>query len=619
MIKTHIINKFPYGVIDTLTDDKIPEGAASRATDWIPQGDRIELRRGMLLMGSDGGAGRVSGLHVTSKADGSQLMYKTFARKLEYYDESLSTPDWAETGSNLLPAAADGEDTSFDNYSSLAGAQMLLSSPSSGLYKVMTANPASYTNLTDTAKNFAGYIKAYFNRLILWFRKKDKTGIYGSYIDSQTYTTVSAEALASVASGTLAFKGGGATRTCFGVQITVTATGEIFTDDFNGVLTGSLGNTGTINYTTGDFTTTATGAGTADYQWENSNNGGIGDFTKSTPRTAGQGFVFRQDDGGGSALGVGLYNAILYCIHVFRAWELNITATDTGATNLPYRDQVGLASHRAYTSTERGIYYIDDKNSTDAQLKLLTLEQLSSLVRPKSISKKPIKGIIIGIDLSNYLFDQAAMIEWGDYIVVACRSSNSDVNNKVLIYNQQSGAFSWHNYFVSCFAIYNGRLMAGDSVTNNVYNLFSGWDDDDSNIVDNAWETELSDHAMEELKKTKKIVLQGQISVEQGYDVYANTDNNGYVLVGSISGQGNYVDKGTSVTIGSVSTGSNIIGGGSSGLPVYNYEHPLRLGTGKYQRIKLKFVATGLGYVSIGSYKWFKIVPKGKKILSKYR
>lgn len=617
MIRSREIIQFPYGQIDTITDDKIPEGAASMAKDWIPQGDRIELRRGYLRMGSDEGIGRVSGFHVTQKADGTQIMYKKIGRKLKYYDEVTS--DWIETGTDLFPAAAENDDASFDNYASLAGNQMFISSPNSGLYKVMTANPASYTDLTNTAKNFAGYIKAYFNRLILWFRNKDKTGIYGSYIDNQQYTTVSAEALTDVASGTLAFKSGGSTRTCFGVQITLTSSGEIFTDDYNGILTGSLGNTGTINYTSGAYTTTASGAGTADYQWEDSNNQGLGDFTKSGTRTAGQGFIFRQDDGGGSALGVGLYNAILYCIHVFRAWELTITTDDTNATNLPYRDQVGISNHWAFVSTERGIYYIDDKNQSDPQLKILSLETLSNLVKPKSISKKTVKGIILGVDLSGYVFDQAAMIEWGDYIVVACRSANSSVNNKVLLYNQQSDAFSWHNYSVSCFGIYNGLLMAGDSVTKNVYNLFSGWDDDDSNIVDNSWETELSKHGIEELKKTKKIILRGLISVNQGYDVYANTDNNNYVLIGSISGQGSYVDRGQSVSIGSAMLGSQTVGGSSFSSSAYNYEHALRLGLSKYKRIKLKFVATGIGYVSVNAYKFWKITLKGDKQLSKYR
>lgn len=77
-------------------------------------------------------------------------------------------------------------------------------------------------------------------RMVMWDLANDKTGLYGSFIDEANYTTVSAEVIADTATGTLAFKGGGSTRTCFGVVITDTSSGEVFTDNYNGVLTGSL-------------------------------------------------------------------------------------------------------------------------------------------------------------------------------------------------------------------------------------------------------------------------------------------------------------------------------------------------------------------------------------------
>lgn len=612
------ISNFAYGQIDTIEALKIPPGSASAALDWIPLGDRIELRRGYSLLGSDDGVGRVTGIHVMVKADGTQILVKTYARKVKIYDETLATPDFVEMGSDLLPVAASGEDILFDNYSSLAGAQTLFSSPSSGLYKVMCANPTSYTDLTDGTKNFSGRIRIYFNRLILWFRLKDKTGIYGSRIDAAVYTTITGEATTSL-SGTLAFKAAGTTRTCFGVVITLTGTGEVYTDDYNGVLTGSLGGTGTINYTSGAYTISAAGVGTASYQWENSNNQGLGDFTKDNPRLASQGFVFRQDDAGGSAMGVGLYGAVLYCLHVLRTWQLSITQDDTGATNLPYRDKVGIPNHRAYVPTGDGVYYVDDANSKDIQLRLLTLQQLSGLVVPTSVSKHTVKGIILGVDLSGYSFDQSAMIEYGDFIVVACRRNASAINDRVLLYNQKTGAISWHDYFVSCFAIKDGILYAGDSVSNNVYALFSNFDDDDSIISSNFWETELSNLGMAQLKKCKRIRLQGLITIDQAYDVLSSVDNGSFTLRGTISGNGSYVDRGNAVLIGASGIGINPIGGSSAGVSVYNYEHELPLRLDKFNKIKLRFVAQNIGYVSINSYEWFNIRPMGQKLPKKYR
>ena len=47
---------------------------------------------------------------------------------------------------------------------------------------------------------------------------------------------------------------------------------------------------------TGDYTLSVSGTGTVDYQYEIPTLYGVARFTKSSPRTAGQGFIFRQDE-----------------------------------------------------------------------------------------------------------------------------------------------------------------------------------------------------------------------------------------------------------------------------------------------------------------------------------
>src|SRR3989338_9508197 len=152
------VSDFSYGTIDTVEDQSIPNGAASRSLNWLTLGDRIELRRGLDLLGTESlGTGSIDGLHVTQKADGTQIAYRKRGRKLEYYD--TATEDWVEVGTNLFPAAAETDECSFDNYASLAGAQMFVCSPNAGPFKIMTANPGSYTDLTDATKNYQGRIK----------------------------------------------------------------------------------------------------------------------------------------------------------------------------------------------------------------------------------------------------------------------------------------------------------------------------------------------------------------------------------------------------------------------------------------------------------------------------
>jgi hypothetical protein len=47
-----VINDFPNGIIDTIEDHDIPDGAASASLNWVTKGDRIEVRRGSSVVGS---------------------------------------------------------------------------------------------------------------------------------------------------------------------------------------------------------------------------------------------------------------------------------------------------------------------------------------------------------------------------------------------------------------------------------------------------------------------------------------------------------------------------------------------------------------------------------------
>jgi hypothetical protein len=618
-VRTEAVTAFPFGTIDTIEEQSIPQGAASASQNWLTYGDHIELRRGYQLLGTENvGSGEIQNTGIAERADGTQVLFRKNGQKLQYY--STATSDWVEVGTNIFPAAALNDYASFANYASLAGNQFFVCSPNAGPFKIMVANPGNYTDLTDSAHNFQGYMKIKQNRMMLWGRTKDKTGVYGSYIDAAAYTTVSGEATTSL-SGTLAFKAAGALRTCFAVSITLTGSGEVYTDDYNGNLNGSLGGTGTINYTTGAYTLSNSGVGTATYQWENSNNTGITDFTKSSPRTAGQGFVFRQDDGGGALMNVLSYGDVEYCIHETKTWALTLTATDTNATNLIYRDRVGIPNWQASCETGSGIFYIDDTDQADPQIRLLTLNRIGTDVIPVSISKARklnAEGTIVGLDLSNYRFDKAVMREWGDFVILACRYKDSSKNDTLITYNKLHGSLDKHTLSASSLVVYNGTLVCGDSVSSNNYTLFSGFDDDDS-LINNSWEGSLSDFGTDYIKKVKKFIVQGKIQASQSFDIYVALDSGSYSLVGSISGSGTYVDAGNPFLVGTETIGSHVIGDGGDGVNAFNYEHILVLKSDKFNRIKLKFVATGIGFLTITMYKWFDIRLYAKKELIKYR
>lgn len=607
-MREHAITTFKYGVINAIEPQSVPDGAASDALNWITRGDKIELRRGSDVLGTEiAGVGRSTGVHVAYKADGTQVYFRARGQKIEYYNSSSDL--WVEVGSNLLGSTADGEDVFFANYQTNAGAQLWISSPNSSLFKIMVANPGSYTDMYDGSKNFKGYIAIHQNRMWLWGRVADETGIYGSYIDTQTYTTVSGEATTSL-SGTLAFKSGNPKGTCFGVQITITATGEVYSDDYNGILTGSLGGTGTINYTTGEYTLSNSGVGTAAYQWENSNTNGISDFTKSATRTAGQGFIFRQDDGGGPARNLFPLGSTMYCFHERRTWALTLTADDTSATNDIFREYVGIPSLRGAVASSIGIFYIDNTDQSKPLFRKLYLSSGSSEVLPKTVTEN--------IDLSGYTFDDCVMHEWNDYIVFSGKSSGSTVNDRLFVYHKIWESVDIFDHYVSCLAIGNGTLIAGESISDNVLTLFSGFDDSDSSI-NNYWISNISTLGAENLKKTKRLVLEGEIQTNQSFKVYISNDRGGFSLVATVSGTGDYVDTGNAVTVGAQTIGSREVGGGGDGVDAYHYLTEINLALDKYENRQLKFEAIGLGYVSITKIIERDIRLYAHKIPSKYR
>lgn len=608
IMQNKIISQFKYGVVNNLESQSLPDGAASDSLNFLTKGDKIELRRGSQIMGTEiTGSGSNDGLWTTYKSDGTEIIYRKRGRKLEYYD--TTTSDWIEVGSDIFPLSAVNDDASFANYQSLAGAQLWISSPNSSLYKIMTGSPASYTDVYDASKNFKGRIKIKYNRMLLWARTTDKTGLYGSNIDEASYTAVTGEATTSL-TGTLAFKAGGAKRTCFGLVVTHTVSGEVFTDNYSGVLVGSLGNTGTINYTTGAYTFSIAGTGTVDYQWEDSTNGGIADFTFTSPtRVAGEGFVFRQDDGG-ALQNVLAYDDVLYCLHEKKTWRLLLTSDDTNADNNIYRERVGVTSWKNAVDTGRGIYYIDEGEENIPKFKLLTLDSSTGQVIPSVVT--------LNLDLSNYIFDQGAMFEWGDYIIFTGRTAGTTSNNRMFVYHKTWESIDILDYYVNNFALDNGALVAGDSVSDNVWLLFSAFDDQDA-LVPGYWISGISRLGLDRLKKSRRFIIEGEIQTNQSYNIYASADRGGWTLIDTIEGTGDYVDSGTSVSIGSVTVGRKEVGGGSDDVFAYHYQKECRFDIDKFDNIQIKFEPQGLGYVSISMYEFSDLRLRQTKIAKKYR
>lgn len=630
-LREYKVANFDKGLVTKIKDRKaIPVGASPDSLNWLTLGDRIELRHGMQRLGDDQtGSGKIWGLGVGRKADATEVPFLVDNNgKLRYYNSTTELL----TDIITLPAAAVAEDFSFSNYHNLAGAFIYGSSKNSSIYKIPVANAGSSVDQLMTTHR--GHIKIKTGRMYLWDRKdttngRDQTSLYGSYVDKDElsdYTAITSEAIGSAGSltytGTLAFKGAGAKRTCMYVSFTDGV--ETFRDDRNGLLVGSAGGTGTINYATGAYSITfnavAAGSVTSDYYWEDSTSAGICDFTKSTPRTAGQGFVLQQPEGGifQNLFSIGDSE---YCFHETQTRKVNISFDDADAANLIYRQRVGIPYWLAATETGEGIPYVDTSETSNTRIRILTFDAQNDQVVPISISDL--------IDLSDYRFDKAVLVEWGEYHIVACRSSDSTENNTMFVRHKIWKTWDRLDYFANRLDIYNGALIAGDSISNNLWTLFSGFDEDGA-VINNYWTGGELDLGIPGVKRFYDLIIEGFIAPGQKMEVSLAYDNGTFGEVGgsddalgnhtyAIDADGDYVDRNQSISVGATVVGSKEVGGGGDSSSAYYYRRQIRVATDLFEHVRPRFEAIDVGYVSVNSITFLDVRPKGSGVAAKYR
>ncbi len=603
------INLFKSGVHNLLNAEIIPKDASQDAQNWYTQDGVIKLIPGKAPVGSAGSVGFITGEIFGYKVDGSTVHWRKAGTKIQYFDGTT----WQDTITGLTADA----DYTFTNYSSLAGT-FTFAFGVDGIYKMHNANPASYNSMYNASINFKGFAFIDRGRTILWNRTEDKTGLYGSYIDNQravsgstgVYTSVTGEATSSL-TGTLAFKTGNPTRNCFNVQITLTGSGEVYTDNYDGTLTGSLGGTGTINYITGAYTLSNSGVGTASYQWEDSNIRGITDFRKSNPRVAGEGFQFPQDEGGDPIMSVLVgQDGAYYSIKKSSAYRLYLEADDTNATNEVYRKELGLSSLRGAISTGKGIVFMNTANPEKPEMTILQ----------KNITGDNIEPVVLfpHFKFANYTYNDTTVDTYERYIIVACKSNGAVNNDTLLLCDMTNNTVDITKYAGRTFARDAGQLYMGSSLSLTIYNLFSGFDDDGESI-DNYYVTKDELYESERLKKYRKIWLKGNIGPDQSYQVYVNYDNTGNQLVGTVLGTGSYVDYTDQQTIG-----SNLIGdiqiGGADTTDIYPYFIEIRLKkVPKFRKRSITFKALGIGYVDINFLLDYDISTFEYKLPSRFR
>lgn len=620
-----IISQF-FGLNTAVKDLKtLKPGYSPDSLNWTTtkEGDAIELRRGSARLGitEQTGNGKVTGIGVGIRYNGVQVPWFSHGRKVKYYD--VITDDTIEVGTDLLPVAASGEDVWFQAYQGLAGSFMYLGSSNSSVYKIPAANPGNAVDQAVTTFRW-GVFHIGQNRSFAGQRNgttpgnNDKTGLYLSFIDHaqlSSFSSVSGESFGTGDGVTGTFSHAlaviAAPKTAMFVAVTDGV--ETFADDRNGGLVGDMGGTGSVNYATGavsvTFATVPTNlaAITCSYYHETSTSAGILDYSGSGN---GQGKSFRQDDGGGNLMAIFNLNTIEYCFHLLKTWQFTATLDDTTSTNLPYRN-VGIPYPRAAWQTPDGIIFADLSRPTDPKFRRLEVLQgtTNTTIEPTPISD--------ALDLSMHAFDYCVAYRWGDFEIFCVQEkvngTANTFNSIMYVRNVVSKAWDRHTAFASCLTEYNGTLVAGDSITNNAYTLFSGFDED-GDVIENYWTSSDLDLGGDNLKNCRKMVIPGLIQRDQSLKVSLSYDGGAFTEVYTIEGDGSYVDTGTNTSIGAPTLGSKVIGGGGN-VTASPYEVEFPINSDRFIRVRVRLEALGIGFVSVNSITFKDIRDKGRKNL----
>jgi hypothetical protein len=603
----YTIPAFTKGCQNMLNAEIIASDAAQDSLGWLTKEGRIVLSYGRNLYGNDSAtAGSIQGLWFGYKNDGTKVCYRKSGTKIQY----LKSGTWTD----IITGLTDNADYSFANYSSSAGSFTYVGGVD-GLWKIINANPENPISLTPAGGVFKGRIMIDKARMFLWNKKENPAAIYYSQVDAQKvgtqYTDVSGEAVNT--SGTLAFKAGGSTRSCFFVSITITAGGEVYTDNGLGVLKGSLGGAdGTINYATGAYTVRA--SGTAAYKWEDSNSKGITDFSFSATRVAGEGNILSQSEGGDAILNVLIgQDGEYYSAKAQSFYKLTLDSTDLVPVNIVYRKDLGIPSFRACISTNKGIVFMNTANPLKPEMTILE----------KSIVTNNVEPVILfpHFKFANYDYSDCSMDTWERYVIIFCKKQLSFSNDTVLLCDLVAGTVDPIQYSGRCSAKDNGNLYVGHPLVQNVYQLFNGFDDDGVGIT-NFWigkKDPYKGQIAERLKKYRKQKVKGMIGLNQKIEAYVDCDGSGFQLIGTILGTGDYVDYTSPQSMGNSMVGQSQIGGDDSATVAYPFFTELKVKLPYFKTRTIKFIATGIGYASVDFLSDWDIIPGVQRLPSRFR
>jgi hypothetical protein len=190
------------------------------------------------------------------------------------------------------------------------------------------------------------------------------------------------------------------------------------------------------------------------------------DFTFSATRTTGQGGIAAIPSGGGNITDVSTFEDTFIVFKKYYIEQDKFSTTDTAdlLQQTPLKQQFGSVNH--VVKGRDDIYFV----TADNQITSLGRIKLADTV-PQTVNV----GLIVKRLIDTFDFSSVVGHEFAQRILFACKSGpGASKNDQIIVYNKQNKAFEGIWYLNAAqFDLYKGKLYAGDSITPNVYQLFT--------------------------------------------------------------------------------------------------------------------------------------------------
>jgi len=163
-----------------------------------------------------------------------------------------------------------------------------------------------------------------------------------------------------------------------------------------------------------------------------------------------------------------------YSVKKQSIYSLEIAEDDLKFNNQVYRIELGVPSYRSAIAMQYGIVFLNTANKEKPELTILEKNPIGGQVTPKILFTQ--------FKFSNYEYDDCTIDTYDRYILIACKTKNATTNDTILMCDIPDQTVSIAKYAGRTFAKSDGDLFMGSSITETVYKIFNGFDDNGSTI-----------------------------------------------------------------------------------------------------------------------------------------